>query len=63
MTLAMQLGRGYPLLVEADMDEHCWSLAKAIARNSIIVLASIEHVVNLHMIGSEYQHCTVTALP
>ncbi|CAN0408245.1 unnamed protein product, partial [Ectocarpus sp. 12 AP-2014] len=31
-TLALQLGRGAPLLVENAMDDHCWSLAKALAR-------------------------------
>ncbi|CAM9750666.1 unnamed protein product [Ectocarpus sp. 12 AP-2014] len=52
-TLALQLGRGAPLLVENAMDNHCWSLAKALARHTIVLQVLFEHLGRIHLIGSE----------
>ena len=52
-TLALQLGEGFPLLVEGAMDEKCWTVAKALARNSIIFQGVVEHLTRTHFTGCE----------
>lgn len=62
VTLAIQLGRGDPLLVEDAMDEHCWSIAKAMARHTMTVQFVLEHVATLHLIGSKCRQRALFAL-
>lgn len=52
-TLALQLGEGLPLLVKGEMDENCWSVAKALGRNSFIFQGTVERVAKTHFTGCE----------
>lgn len=52
-TLALQLGEGYPLLVEGTMDGNCWTVAKALGRSSIIFQGLVEHLTKTHFTGCE----------
>ena len=52
-TLALQLGRDSPLLVERENAEECWTIAKALSRHSMIFQMSVEHLVKTHFTGSE----------
>lgn len=60
-TLALQLGEGFPLLVGRAMDENCWTVAKALARNSIIFQGVVEHLTRTHFTGCERAFSSVSA--
>lgn len=53
-TLALQLGEGFPLLVEGEMDENCWSVAKALGRSTVVFQGAVERVAKTHFIGCAY---------